>query len=182
VTRILKAFLPGLIALLLSACANTTNGYMHTYSPKTPEARQTAALGLQFLHAGQTALARENMNEALEEAPSDPLVLDAYAFYLEKVGDLRAANSYYLAALIQKPDSGTLRNNYGSFLCRNGYYSQSLPFLLSASDTPHYPGSDYALANARFCAEHMRPGLGDQSEYAYYTQILWAPELGYKNR
>jgi len=40
------------------------------------------------MHKGRTDLAKANLDIALEEAPKDPLVLDAMGFYLEKAATL----------------------------------------------------------------------------------------------
>jgi type IV pilus assembly protein PilF len=155
--------------LVLTACS-----YNPTYTvdyPNLASARYNAEQGLKYTHLGRTDLAHEKFELAMQQAPHDPLVLDALAYYYEKTGNIDLANVTYFRALTLDPRSGVLRNNYGAFLCRNGYPQESIQYFMKASEVPHYAGSIDAYANARYCAEK----LGANSEYAYYTTILWKP-------
>ena len=162
-----------LILILLTACGGNT-GHMDILTPNAAHARPDAANGLNYLHYGLTNEAQPLMDRAVSEAPNDPLVLDAMGFYQEKTGRVDVAQSYFVSAMTLAPDSGTIRNNYAAFLCRNGFYKQSIPFFIRATEIPHYANAPTALANARYCHELMATTLGDRSEYAYYTRLLWA--------
>jgi type IV pilus assembly protein PilF len=169
VTRQLLSILFIFITLLtVSGCS--TDSY-HVDYPNTPAARYNAEQGLYYLHHGETHLAAEKFNLALTQAPRDPLVLDALAFYYEKSGDIGLANQTYFDALLLDPRSGTLRNNYGAFLCRNGYTLESINYFMRAAVVPYYREATESYANARYCTEKL--GAGD--EYAYYTNLLWQP-------
>lgn len=157
------------IGLALASCS-----YNPTYTVEYPNltaARLNAEQGLKYTHMGRTDLAQQKFALAMEQAPRDPLVLDALAYYYEKTGATDLANQTYFRALLLDPRSGVLRNNYGAFLCRNGYTQESIQYFMKASEVPHYAGSTDAYANARYCAEK----LGAGNEYAYYTTILWKP-------
>ena len=154
--------------LTISACVSQP--YRVEY-PNTPAARYNAEQGLYYLHYGQTERAAEKFNLAKEQAPRDPLVMDALAFYYEKSGDIPLANQTYFNAMLLDPNSGTLRNNYGAFLCRNGYTKESIDYFMRASQVPNYQESTVSYAHARFCTEK----LGDGDDYAYYTKLLWQP-------
>jgi type IV pilus assembly protein PilF len=144
---------------------------MDIIHPNEAAGRFNAEQGLYYLHSGNTILAHEKFVLAQNQAPTDPLTLDALAFYYEKTGDLELANDTYFYALLQDPNSGTIRNNYGAFLCRNNYSRDSILYFLKAAKTPHYADAAEAYANAKFCAER----LGDKTEYAYYTKLLRNP-------
>lgn len=141
---------------------------MSIIHPNEAAGRFNAEQGLAYLHAGNTTLAHEKFELAQQQAPTDPITLDALAFYYEKSGDIERANQTYFYALLLAPRSGTIRNNYGAFLCRNGYSHESIAYFLKAANTPHYSETANAYANAIFCAER----LGDTAEYAYYTRLL----------
>jgi type IV pilus assembly protein PilF len=170
VTRQLLSNLLIFSSLLLPACGMQHDSY-HLDYPNLPAARFNAEQGMRYLHNGQTNLAAEKFNLAKDQAPRDPLVMDALAFYYEKSGDKELANQTYFNALLLDPHSGTLRNNYGAFLCRNGYSAASIDYFMKAARVPNYRDADGAYANARYCVEKL--GAGD--EYAYYTKLLWQP-------
>ncbi len=156
----------------LTACAGD-HGTADISTPNLYQARHNAALGMKALHNGHSDIAVEKLQLASEQAPQDPLVLAAWGYFYEKSGDLDRANSYYAYATVVAGRSGTIRNMYGAFLCRNGYPAESISHFLKAAETPHYNQADYAMANARYCAEQIKRGLGGNDEYAYYTRLVW---------
>ncbi len=158
-------------SLLLGCSMSMHRDSYHLDYPNLPAARFNAEQGLRYLHNGETNMAAEKFNLAVEQAPRDPLVMDALAFYYEKSGDLALANQTYFNALLLDWRSGTLRNNYAAFLCRNGYSKQSIDYYMKAAGVPNYRDAEGAYANARYCVEKL--GAGD--EYAYYTKLLWQP-------
>lgn len=159
-----------LACFILSGCNHYA--FMETATPNIPAARFNAELAISYLKRGDTAQAQAKLRLALAQAPSDPLVLDTMAYYYEVTGNIDLASSYYAGAMIQAPESGTIMNNYGAFLCRQGYYSTSIPFFIKAAKT-HYAQADHAYANARYCASLMHHELGEHTEYAYYNRLLW---------
>jgi type IV pilus assembly protein PilF len=173
VTRtLLSLILPCCISLTLTACfGHSESGSMNISHPNEAAGRLNAEQALYYLHSGETSVAHEKLALALEQAPTDPLTLDAAAFYYEKTGDLKLANDTFFYALLLDPRSGTLRNNYGAFLCRHNYSHESILYFLKAAKTPHYAEAAEAYSNAKFCAER----LGDTTEYAYYTKLLRNP-------
>jgi type IV pilus assembly protein PilF len=142
--------------LTLTACSTPApRASMDITHPNEAAGRFNAEQGLYYLHSGDTALAHEKFVLALEQAPTDPLTLDAAAFYYEKTGDITLANNTFFYALLLAPNSGTIRNNYGAFLCRNGYSHESILYFMKAAKTPHYADATEAYANAKFCAERL---------------------------
>jgi type IV pilus assembly protein PilF len=160
-----------IVCLLLAACDYNTNASMQVTYPYFKEGRTNARIGLDYLHDGETGRAYEKMMQALQQAPNDPLVLDAVGYYYEKSGDLATANGYFFKALTIAPASGTIRDNYGAFLCRNGYKKEAIEYFLQAAHAPEYSGAARSYANARYCAK----GLGDTADSAYYTELLEHP-------
>jgi type IV pilus assembly protein PilF len=173
VTRMLLSLaLACIVGLTLTACSiPAPPASMNITHPNEAAGRFNAEQGLFYLHSGDTIVAHEKFVLALEQAPTDPLTLDAAAFYYEKTGDLTLANNTFFYALLLAPNSGTIRNNYGAFLCRNGYSHESILYFMKSAKTPHYADAAEAYANAKFCAER----LGDKAEYAYYTKLLRNP-------
>jgi type IV pilus assembly protein PilF len=146
---------------------------MFTGSGDAKLARANAELGLTYLHQGESQLAQEKLQLAYSQSPTDPLVLNAMGYLFEKMGDLNLANSYFLAAMMAAPESGTIENNYGAFLCRNHRYRESIPYFINASQIPHFAQAKLAYANARYCVERLKTTLGAEADYAYYTKLLW---------
>jgi type IV pilus assembly protein PilF len=154
VARKLLSLIPYcIICLALGACNTDTHASLQTEYPNFNKARANANSAIIYLHQGETDRALEKINLALEQAPNDPLVLDSAGFYHEKSGEIEVANGYFFKALVLAPTSGTIRNNYGAFLCRNGYSKASIEYFLQAARTPNYAEAAQAYSNAKTCGE-----------------------------
>jgi type IV pilus assembly protein PilF len=169
--KLLTLIILGIVPLALSACFRNDTGSLQVTYPYLQEARSNARIALDYLEMGRTDIAVEKINLALQQAPLDPIVLDSAGYFQEKSGDIDLANRYFLKALTIAPTSGTIRNNYGAFLCRNGYSRTAIEYFLQAAHTPNYSAAAEAYANARYCAR----GLGGKAESAYYTGLLARP-------
>jgi type IV pilus assembly protein PilF len=158
-------------SLVLAACVPDTQGSLQVTYPFAKEARINALNALSDLSAGNTGEAQEKLRLALQQAPKDALILEAMGYYMEKTGDIKTANRYFFTAVTVAPASGTIRNNYGAFLCRNGYSKSAIAYFLQAAAIPNYAQAAKAYANARYCAVE----LGDRAESAYYINLLNQP-------
>lgn len=165
-----KILLFPILLILAGCCHQNGNGRMQPYFPEKKQARSNATLSLAYLKQGDTGRAYESLQLALKQAPNDPAVLDIAGYYYEKTGDLSTANGYFAQATLVSPQSGIAKNNYGAFLCRNGYYEASIPLFRQAAAIQNTPIRYQARENAKYCKEKMQSGLGDSATYAYYTR------------
>jgi len=133
-------------ALLFSAC---------TLVPSQEEinaARINTDLGLHYLHQDNTILAKEKFILALKENPKDPDVNDAWGYFLETTGAEKDAEHYYLDAISFAEFKGMYQNNYGTYLYRQGRYSESMTQFLLATEDANYLFLGHAYKNAGMAA------------------------------
>lgn len=133
-----------LLGMLLTACATT--------KPNPEAAGYNTQLALTYLQQGDVETAKSKMLLALQEAPNDPLVLDAMGYFLERIGEPQSAEPYYLKALKIAPESGAVQNNYGTYLCRQKHYRESIQYFLAAAKNINYLHVAEAYKNASLCA------------------------------
>jgi type IV pilus assembly protein PilF len=155
-----------LMALMLSGCIHHKQNLPTSeqpYDSSKSSARKNAQLVFNYLHQGYTDFAQEKLQIALQQAPYDPVVLDTAGYFYEKTGRIKVANRYYKQAVSSAPLSGFAKNNYGSFLCRNGYYEASIHYFLEAAAMPHTPITRQALDNAKYCKLQIKTKLGDHA-------------------
>lgn len=166
-TTILQSIFLLTVLALLSGCHS-----QHQTTPITANkvaARAKAQRVFTYLHQGYTDKAYEQMQAALYLAPDDAVVLDTAAYYYEKTGRLDIANRYYKQAIQEAPLSGITKNNYGAFLCRNGWYKQSLPYFTEAVRAKYTTINGEAYKNWQYCKLKMQTGLGSRPTSAYDT-------------
>ena len=134
--------------LLLSACST-----IDTNSVKQKQAAGfNTKLGLAYLQQGDIPRAKSKMLLALQEDSDNPIVLDAMGYFLEKTGDIKRAEQYYLRAIALAPNMGATQNNYGTYLCRHKRYQDAIDHFLLATQDPHYLHVANAYENAGVCA------------------------------
>ena len=75
-----------------------------------------------------------------------------FGYFLEKTGNVEAAQQYYLQAIKIAPKTGAVQNNYATYLCRHGYYQQAITHFLLAAQDANYLHVANVYENAGICA------------------------------
>ncbi len=135
-----------LLIVLLTACTTVAK------KPNARAAMYNMQLGLAYLQHGDIGWAKNKLLLALHEDPNDPIVLDAMGYFFELTHDLKMAQRYYLQAIRIMPNVGAVHNNYGTYLCRHGYYRKAIEHFLLATKDINYLHVAAAYKNAGLCA------------------------------
>lgn len=135
---------------LLSAC--TTPSAVEIKNSNSAVASINTQLALAYLDQNDPARGKEKLLLAQKQAPSDPSVWYVSGYFLERTGDILAAESSYLHAIQLAPHLGEAQNNYGAFLCRQKKYTTAITYFLSAANNPSYLNVAKAYENAAQCA------------------------------
>jgi type IV pilus assembly protein PilF len=123
-----------------------------------------AQLGIYYMKQGNLERAKEKLTLALNQSPKNAKVLSSMGYYLETIGEPVKAERYYLNAISIAPQDGTLKNNYGTFLCRSKRYYAAIDQFLTAVKDPNYIASAEAYENAGLCAMEI-PNLKLAEDY-----------------
>jgi type IV pilus assembly protein PilF len=116
------------------------------------QVRDTLALAGQRYAAGDVDAAEAQVRKALKVDPSS---VDAYSMLgvIEtRRGHAAVAGEHYRHAAELAPQRGEVLNNYGAWLCGNGYPAEALVWFDRALAAPGYRSPSSALANAGGCA------------------------------
>lgn len=168
-----------LVALLLAACsrpgkvkapkfkgseqiATTYHLQDSAQTKQRVQVRETLALAAQRLTSGELGQAEAEARKALR---LDPASADAHTLLgvIEaQRGRSEAAGQHYRRAAELAPDHGETLNNYGAWLCANGYPAEALVWLDRALGVPDYRSPASALANAGGCA--LKSGQHERAE------------------
>lgn len=114
--------------------------------------REHLSLAGARLGSGDIAAAEHNARQALK---LDSSSADAYTFLAvieEHRDNPKQAGVYYMRAVELAPDKGAGLNNYGAWLCANGFAAESLLWFDRALADERYDSPASALANAGGCA------------------------------
>jgi len=127
-------------------------------------AKLNVELGLGYLNQDQVARAKSKLLRAKTLAPELPEVHYSYGYFLERVGEIEAADKAYQKAVSLNSKGGNEHNNYGAFLCRQHQYRKAEKHFLKAIDDPNYPNPAEALENAGVCVNQI-PDVAKATEY-----------------
>lgn len=182
------------VALLAAACARPakvkppkikgTEQVAPTYKlqdgPDTKRRVQVVELlGLagQRFAGGEFDAAEAQVRKALK---LDPSAVDAYTLLgaiESRKGNVAVAGQHYRRAAELAPERGDVLNNYGAWLCANGYPAESLVWFDRALVTPGYASPAAALANAGGCA--LRSGQLERAVHDLRAAIELDPVNAY---
>jgi len=122
---------------------------------------QKLGLAVNRLQSGDAAAADKLVDEVLRQ---DPKMVDAYTvrgLVRDRLGDPAGAGEAYRKAAELAPQQGEALNNYGAWLCGNGYAAEALVWFDRAVAAPGYRTPAAALANAGGCA--LGAGQGERA-------------------
>lgn len=126
------------------------------------EAQEQMGRALQNLQAGNLDAAEQSAKSVLKIRPDSADATTLMAVIEDRRGRAAQAGTYYKRAAELPPLDGGRQNNYGAWLCANGYPAESLVWFDRALNDPNYATPAAALANAGSCA--ARVGQHERAE------------------
>ena len=182
----------GCLAALLAGCsifgnsaekvdeAPQTTTQANSENPLRYRARVHTELGANYFQRGQMAVALEELNEAIRLDAKYGVAHSILGLVYADLGDLAKADASFLVAINVAPAEGEIRNNYGSYLCRQNRAKEGLEQFDVALRLPLYQTPNIALENAGNCAlaaSLIRPAEG---YFARLVQIQPLNSRGYQ--
>jgi type IV pilus assembly protein PilF len=144
---------------------------------KRVQVRDTLGLAAQRFASGDLAEAEKQAHKALK---LDPAAADAYTLLgaiAARRGQSAQAGEHYRRAAELAPDRGEVLNNYGAWLCANGYPAEALVWFDRALAAPNYRTPGSALANAGGCA--LKSGQRERAERDLRRALELEPKNAY---
>jgi type IV pilus assembly protein PilF len=139
--------------------------YQVSDTPATKQrmaAQEQMGRALQNLQAGKLDAAEQSAKAVLKMRPDSADATTLMAIIEDRRGRASQAGAHYKRAAELPPLDGGRQNNYGAWLCANGYPAESLVWFDRALNDPDYATPAAALANAGGCAAKV--GQYERSE------------------
>ncbi|MCZ2134838.1 MAG: type IV pilus biogenesis/stability protein PilW [Burkholderiales bacterium] len=162
-SRLGAAALAGAALLALGACSgvaglgkgdeppqNTSQSAEE--DPLRYRARLHTELGANYFQRGQMSVALEELREATRLDPKYGMAHSILGLVYGDLGEPLRAEAAFRQAIAVAPAEGDIRNNYGSFLCRQNRAAEGLDQFDAALQLPLYQTPQVALENAGSCA------------------------------
>jgi type IV pilus assembly protein PilF len=139
--------------LILIGCVTVdSNPKPEAIANDQQRAESRIALGLGYLEQGNMVQAKENLELALQHSPRYYRAQLSLAHYYEQVGEDQIASRWYARSLREHPTNGSVLNNYGVFLCKQGEFKRADDFFNRAIKQPRYYLISTSYENAALCA------------------------------
>lgn len=138
------------VLLVLTACVSTNS---KPIVDTEAAAKINTELGLHYLQQGNTALALNKLERALDYEPN---YADAHHYMAETYHHLEiydVADIHYRKAIKSKPADPAIHNNYGVFLCGLGKFELAEKHFLTAAKSYRGNMSAEAYENIALCAK-----------------------------
>jgi type IV pilus assembly protein PilF len=142
-------------AFCLAACVTTTS--THGGGPEGLEKKKKDAavantsLGIAYLRQGDIPLAKEKLDRALQEDPTNPEVHSARAMLFDRMGDAKEADHEFKTALSLSPNDPDVSNNYAVYLCQTGRTDEGVRRFEAVAHNALYRTPWVAYTNAGVC-------------------------------
>lgn len=188
----LKRYLLMLLISSLLACAGPTRQEQEEERKDKEGAVINVKLAAGYIRRGDYEVAEGKLKKAIR---LDKTYIPAYttmAVLQTIIGKPTEAENYYLEALDLDPKNPELRNNYGTFLCKQGKYDEAFKEFNLALKNPFYDTPEAAHANMGYCMmlkpkpdykqveRHLRAALAKQPKMV--SALIGMGELGIKTR
>lgn len=190
----------GVLLLGVAGCAAPSTreralGAAHQ-TEKLSAAELNVQLGQGYLQQDRLELALEKLRKALALDPKLPSAHTVIAVLYERINDPEAARRHYKRALELSGKVGSVLNNYGAFLCRQGDYEVADRLFEQALADPFYETPPVAHSNRGQCAlnwgkldlaeQHLRMAVQGNAPMhdalLALAQVYWKKGEGLKAR
>lgn len=164
----------------IPASADRVGDYVVSDSDATRKrllAQDRLNLASQRLRAGDLATAEREVKEVLKKDANSVDGNTLMAVIQDERGETVRSGTYYKRAAELAPNQGSALNNYGAWLCGNGFPAEALVWFDRALAAPGYRNPESALANAGGCA--LKTGQFDRAERDLRQALSLAPQNAY---
>lgn len=119
-------------------------------------------LAIAYLQSGQLDVALQQAKKALRVEPDSAEAHNIIGLIYDRIGEFPLAERHFRTAIGLEPENSYIRNAYGTFLCKQERYAESVSEFESALANPLYRTPELAYTNAGICIGKM--GELDRSE------------------
>jgi type IV pilus assembly protein PilF len=120
--------------------------------PLRYRAKVHSELGSNYFQRAQYSVAIEELNEAVRLDPKYGVAHGLLGLVHAELNEHSKAEAAFRRAIEVAPNEGDVRNNYGSYLCRQNRAKEGLEQFEAALRLPLYATPQLALENAGSCA------------------------------
>jgi type IV pilus assembly protein PilF len=160
------------LALICVACASSGGNSLHTSHANNQKdaAAYNVQLGIDYMNQGDLARAKDKLDRAVKENPSNADVHSARAQLFGRMGEVKEADDEYRTALRLAPNDPRMENNYAVYLCQNTRTDEGVKRFMAAAHNPLYGTPEAAYTNAGVCLHAAKRDDEAQADFVRALQ------------
>lgn len=170
--NVVRLAVTGTLALICVACATSGGNSLHTSHANNQKdaAAYNVQLGIDYMNQGDLARAKDKLDRAVKENPSNADVHSARAQLFERMGEIKQADDEYRTALRLAPNDPRMENNYAVYLCQNARTDEGVKRFMAAAHNPLYGTPETAYTNAGVCLHAAKRDDEAQADFVRALQ------------
>jgi type IV pilus assembly protein PilF len=175
--------------MILGGCVTTKSPHLAKENVAQDAAADNVALAMAYIQEGNLGRAKEKIDRAMQEDPTNPNVHSVMAMFYERVNDQKRAESEYREAMRLAPTDPGPVLFYGVYLCGQHRVDEGVTKMLQAARNPLYRTPEAAYTDIGVClitahrdeeAESaFKRALGARADYAEGAYQLAALQLAH---
>ena len=163
------------LTLGLGGCVTTHTPHLTNSHAQQDAAADNVQLAMAYMQAGNLPRAKEKIDRALLEDPTNANAHSVLALFYERVNDQKKAESEFHEALRLAPgDPGPL-NFYAVYLCGQHRVDEGVTKLLQVATNPLYRTPEAAYTNAGVCLRTAH--RDEEAESAFHRALALRPDF-----
>ncbi|HTY48388.1 MAG TPA: type IV pilus biogenesis/stability protein PilW [Steroidobacteraceae bacterium] len=166
-----------LLSLAAAGCVTTHGGTgpgaVHMDNPHAMQdaAADNVQLAMAYMQEGNLERARDKLDRAMKEDPSNPNLHSVYALFYERMGDLKKADAEFHTAMRLAPGDPDQLNFYAVYLCRTRRVDEGVEKLEEVARNPLYRTPEAAYTNMGVCLRSAHRGREALAAFERAVQI-----------
>jgi type IV pilus assembly protein PilF len=163
------------IFLITGGCVTTKTPHLTRGNVEADAAADNVALGMAYMEQNNLQRAKEKLDRAMKENPSNPNVHSVYALFYERINDQKKAESEFHEAIRLAPNDPGQVNFYGVYLCRQHRVDEGVTKLMQVARNPLYQTPEAAYTNVGQCL--LTVHRDDEAESAFKRALAVRPDF-----
>jgi type IV pilus assembly protein PilF len=163
------------LAVALAGCVTTRSTHLSDPHAQADAAADNVQLANEYMQEGNLARAKEKLDRAMQEDPSNPNVHSVYGLFYERINDQKKAEGEIREAMRLAPGDPGQLNFYGVYLCRQRRVDEGVTKMLQAATNPLYRTPEAAYSNIGVCL--LTVHRDDEAESAFRRALAARPDF-----
>ena len=161
--------------MILTACVTTKTPRLNDSHAQADAAADNVQLAMAYIQQGNLSRAKEKLDRAMQEDPTNPNVHSVYAQFYERINDQKQAEREIREAMRLAPGDPGQLNSYGVYLCNQHRVDEGVTKMLQVANNPLYRTPEAAYTNIGVCL--LTAHRDEEAESAFRRALAARPDF-----